>query len=246
MLVEKHDGQVIITNNPELASGAVKVKKLGQPEGLIFPVRSRNRRLKPRADRILTGIFSGREDSADGLIPAEESYTSVTRKRQPVRQKTAATIAWKTDAGIVYHDPFLECSSATERIWVDNIKDLSGLEPCSECFIKTAHAPEFIIKESGGLDLASASELLSNQQFLAWAGERLPIKNPGFISSRRLLIYPKMEMTENGLRQLAKEVEMAYRRHTWRVIEVIAKTSETDTESVSSFGEESENGVGDD
>lgn len=246
VLVEDKDGRAFITNDPGLASGARNVKSLGKPEGLVFPTRPRRKILRPKAERILTGIFSGREETGAGLAQNEETYRQISARRQPLRQKTADTIAWMTESGITYHDPFLECATGTERVWVDDIKDLSGLAPCEECFVKTAHAPEFIRKESGGLDLASASELLTNQQFLAWAGERLPIKNPGFISTRRLLVYPKMEMTEAGLRQLAKEVELAYRRHTWRVIEVLVKKSETDTDSISSFGKDHEKGNSDD
>jgi len=246
LLIEGKDGRAIITNDPGLASGAKNVKSLGKPEGIVFPTRPQRKVPRPRAERILTGIFSGREEIVDDSAVTEDIYVNTPRRPRSVSQKTAATIAWMTEGGITYHDPFLECATGTERVWLDDVKDLSGLAPCEECFIKTAHAPEFIQKESGGLDLASASELLTNQQFLVWAGERLPIKNPGFISTRRLLIYPKMEMTEAGLRQLAKEVEMAYRRHTWRVIEVIAKKSETDTDSISSFGENKEKGNGDD
>lgn len=246
LLVECKDGRTIITNDPGLASGARNVKSLGKPEGIIFSTRSRHPIQRPRAERILTGIFSGREETADSPVQSEEAYMTAPRRPRLAAKKTAATIAWMTEGGIIYHDPFLECATGTERVWIDDIKDLSGLAPCEECFIKTAQAPEFIRKESGGLDLASASELLTNQQFLVWAGERLPIKNPGFITTRRLLVYPKMEMTEAGLRQLAKEVEMAYRRHTWRVIEVIVKKSDTDTDSISSFEEDGEKGSGDD
>ena len=245
MLVEQNTGQVILTNDPAVASGAKSVQKVGASEIVIFSTRSRNSAPRPRAERILTGIFSGREEGESGLMPTEESYTPVIKRRLPAKQKTANAIAWMTEGGIVYHDLLLECKGSGEKLWIDNIQELSGLAPCEECFIKTAHAPEFIVKESGGLDLASASGLLSNQEFLVWASERLPIKTPGFITTRRLLIYPKMEMTDNGLLQLAKEVEMAYRRHTWRVIEVIAKKSETDTGSISSFQEESENGTAD-
>lgn len=246
LLIEGKDGRSIITNDPVLASGARNVKPLGKPEGLVFPTHPQRKIKRPQAERILTGIFSGREETVESPASLEDAYMQLPANRHPPRQKTADTIAWMTDGGLVYHDPFLECATGTDRVWVDDIRDLSGRAPCEECFIKTAHAPEFIRKESRGLDLASASELLTNQQFLAWAGERLPIKNPGFISTRRLLIYPKMEMTDVGLRQLAKEVEMAYRRHTWRVIEVIVKKSETDTDSISSFGEDQEKGNGDD
>ncbi|EKD83802.1 MAG: hypothetical protein ACD_39C00443G0004 [uncultured bacterium] len=246
MLIERKDGGSILTNDPTVASGALSVKPVGKTEVMIFPTRSHRSGLRPRAERILTGIFSGHEDDESVLMPEEEPYTPVSRHRVPARAKTAETISWIDKSGTAYHDPFLECAAGSDRLWVDNVQDLCGLAPCDECFIKTAHVPEFISKESGGLDLASASALLTNQEFLAWAVERLPIKNPGFISTRRLLIYPKMEMTNNGLEQLAKEVEIAYRRHTWRVIEVVVKKSETDTDDISSFGEESGNGSTDD
>ncbi|MBU1107616.1 MAG: hypothetical protein KKB51_13175 [Candidatus Riflebacteria bacterium] len=241
MLVEQKTGQIILTNDLAVASGAKSVKTVGESEIMIFPTRSRKSVVRPRAERILSGIFSGRQEAESDILPTEESYTPLMKQR-PVKQKAANTIAWINEGGAVYHDPFLECATGSERVWIDNVQDLCGLAPCEECFMKTAQAPEFIRKESGGLDLASATGLLSKQEFLIWASERLPLKNPGFITTQRLLIYPKMEMTDNGLLQLAREVEMAYRRHTWQVIEVIAKKSETDTGSISSFGEDSENG----
>ena len=77
--------------------------------------------------------------------------------------------------------------------------------------------------------------MLNNADFLVWAQERLPLRNPGFVTSQKLMIYPKMEMTRKGLHQLARETELAYRRKTWKVIEVIAKQSEADLDQISSF-----------
>lgn len=244
MMIEQEDGRVILTNDPKIASGAKSVKEVGKSEIIVFPTRTHKPILRPQAERVLSGIFSNRQEDEGGALPQEDSYTSLNKHR-PAKQKNGDSIAWINEGGIVYHDLFLECKTGSERVWVDNVQDLCGLAPCEECLIKTAQVPGFIKKESGGLDLASATGLLSNQEFLVWASERLPIKNPGFISSRRLLIYPKMEMTDNGLLQLAKEIEMAYRRHTWRVVEVIVKKSETDNTSISSFGKESENGSAD-
>lgn len=240
VLIEGRDGDSIITNDAKIVSGAKKQQRLGKAEVMIFPTRGKSRP-RPRAERILTGIFSGSETSDSSQVLPEETYALSTRRERPVTVKTADTIAWITEGGTIYHDPFLECSTGTHRVWINDIRDLCGLEPCEECFVKTAHAPEFIKKESGGLDLASATQLLNNKEFLSWANDRLPVKNPGFISTRRLLVYPKMEMTEAGLRQLAKEVELAYRRHTWRIIEVVVKKSEIDTGSISSFGDERDN-----
>ena len=61
------------------------------------------------------------------------------------------------------------------------------------------------------------------------------MKNPSFLSTRKLLVYPSLEVTENGMRQLVREVELAYRRQTWKVIEVAGKMNEIDTKIFSSF-----------
>lgn len=216
------------------------IKTDRQAEGYVFPLTSKKRKPTARAEKILTGVFSAHDEvkvvKTGKELPDKLDFTD-TQGEKRSKPKNGDTIAWITREGIAYHDPFLDCASGSERIWVSSINELSGLLPCEECFKKNNQAPGFISKESGGLDLASAAALLSNGDFLVWAQNRLPIRNPGFISSQKLMVYPKMEMTDNGLHQLAREIELAYRRHTWKVIEVIGKKSETDTGSVSSFDE---------
>ncbi len=243
--IETASGAVLITNRPVVASAGKELKKIDtSAEGYIFPVKGQKSRPQTKAQRILTGVFSGSGEkttvSSDGAdeLPEVVSLDAAPVKRQAKRD--AETIAWVTKAGSLYHDPFLECAwaSGTERIWVDSIKDLSGLEPCSECYQKNNSVPEFVRKESGGLDIATATTLLSNADFLVWVQERLPLRNPGFITSQKLMIYPKMEMTRKGLHQLARETELAYRRKTWKVIEVVAKQNEADIDQISSFAAE--------
>lgn len=239
MIIEKQSGKAVLTNVPGEASGSRQIKMLDKKaECYVFPLVGRNRKPALRAEKILTGIFSGKNEIqvlSDGKdLPVEVDHIEVSQKKRTTSQDEN-TIAWITKEGLLYHDPFLECATGSERVWVSSVKDLCGLQPCEECFKKNNHTPDFIVKESGGLDLASAAMLLNNADFLTWAQEHLPIRNPGLISSQKLLIYAKMEMTDNGLQQLARETELAYRRHTWKIIEVIGKKSETDTGSVSSF-----------
>lgn len=226
---------------PSIPAGQRVEKKA---ETIIFPVDPQKRKPSSSEDTVLSGIFSGRGSEPGGADRSPEINSAqdpVLVRKQPTRKKTENTIAWIARDGMTFHDPFLDCAniaSGSEKIWINNVVDLCGLDPCEECFIKTNHAPEFIIKESRGLDLASAASILDNKGFVAWLAEHLPVKNPGFLSTRRLLIYPALEMTEVGLQQLARETELAYRRHTWKVIEVIGKKSELDTENLSSFADE--------
>lgn len=235
---------ILLLNLPiEARADVVVIKPQGKKaECYIFPLVGRERKPSPKGKKILTGVFSGKNE--EHVLSSEEeelvqsNRNKTLEKKRKKTKKDANTIAWITTGALLYHDPFLECASGTDRIWISTTKDLCGLQPCEECFKKNAHAPGFIVKESGGIDIASAAALLSNEDFLVWAQERLPIKNPGFISSEKLMIYPKMEMTDNGLLQLARETEQAYRRHTWKTIEVVGKKSATDTADISSFQED--------
>ncbi len=213
-----------------------------KPEIIIFPVEpGRPRAYKP-AEKVLTGVFSGSGKKESAVMNKDENKPtegSSEAKKTVSRKKTADSIAWVTKDGLRYHDILLNlCASETEMIWINDRSVLCGLEPCPECFIKTSHVPEFIKIESGGLELATAGVLLDNSQFIKWLVERIPVKNPSFLSTRKLLIYPALEVTENGLKQLVREVELAYRRHTWKVIEVVGKMNELDTNVISSFNHE--------
>ncbi len=243
-VVENASGKRVPSASPASA-GQLRQSQSAEKiaEGYVFPLSGARRRPRARAERILTGIFSASgtmetQDPGATLPDRLNSDSSSATRKKSVKQQD--TIAWITREGLLYHDPFLECpaASGSERVWVDDYHELSGLQPCNDCFQKNNNIPDFIQKESGGLDVASATSLMANADFLAWAQERLPIRNPGFISTQKLVIYPKMEMTAKGLHQLARETEMAYRRMTWKVIEVLGKHSEIDTGNLSSFDDE--------
>ncbi|NCB37313.1 MAG: hypothetical protein EOM80_00955 [Erysipelotrichia bacterium] len=243
--VESH-AQVIVAENknavkmrtafPETASGSFKIQKTDKSaEGYVFPVTAPRRRPAGKVERILTGVFDQK-----GLRESTQQKTDVPdveEKLQKTSQKMSDSIAWVTTLAFDYHAPFLSCESAGEKVWVSSIKDLCGFSPCETCFIKPGRVPEFIQNECGGLDLASSSALLTNEAFQLWAVENLPVVNPSFISLRKLQVYPKTQMSDAGLKELAREVELAYRRHTWKVIEVVVKKSETDPGLISSFGD---------
>ena len=240
--IQGASGTEVLTNNINSAGVTGPIRKIDKKaEGYIFPLNGQNRRPVARVERILTGVFSGAGESVvapdSGNLPDRIETGSETRAR-PKTSQDKDTIAWKTNGGLLYHDPFLECATGSERLWVNSIHELCGLQPCPDCFQKNGIIPAFISKESGGLDVATAGTLLSNADFIAWAQERLPIRNPGFISTQKLIVYPKMEMTRKGLHQLARETELAYRRMTWKTIEVLGKQSEIDTENISSFDSE--------
>ncbi len=242
MIVSIRGGGSVITNRPEVASGARRLKKIDKGvEGYVFPVRGSRKQVLPPAERVLTGVFS---QGGEVLKVAPEEGAELPEIVGFVDglltggRPSAENIAWTLPGGTTYHDPSHECATGSEKVWVKEMRDLSGFAPCPECYNNGEKIPNFIFREFGGLGIATGSLLLDNAGFLAWAKEGLPLRNPGFISSQKLMIFPKMEMTRRGLHQLARETELAYRRRTWKVIEVIAKKSETDTGSISSFDNE--------
>ncbi|GAB4284899.1 MAG: hypothetical protein Kow0029_31590 [Candidatus Rifleibacteriota bacterium] len=243
LIVEDSSGHATIIDADrqlENIKGPVKVKRTGIAEGYIFPDRAPAKKKYPPAEKILTGVFSERtkKDKSDYNHPGQNKFTDVSDNDvdlENVVQKEGPSIAWIEKNGEIYHDPFLECGSHTTRIFVSDLSKLNGLEPCRECFNLTGQAPAFIRDECGGLDLATAGALLDNSEFIEWVETHLPVKKAVFLTGRKLLIYPKQDMTDKGLKELAHETAMAYRRHTWKVIEVLGKRSETDPESVSSF-----------
>ena len=214
-------------------------------EGYIFSNKSGKKKttLSSKVKVIFSGFYSGKstrkEDQKhiEHLSPAaysgyDESFKGSSKKESSKEH----SIAWIKKDGEIYHDHLQpECASVAQKIWITEAKHLAGLTPCRKCFIISNSAPEFIEKECGGLDMASASALLDNAGFLEWAKEHLPIKEPSFLTNSKLLVFSKDEMSDKGLKQLAKEVARAYRRHTWKVIEVMAKNSKADSGYASSF-----------
>lgn len=242
LIIKNADGKdmIVDSDHPVIGSGAAQIRAIGSAEGLVFSTQGRSKKKYRPAEKIFTGVYSSQKSEKRENVPgtAGDFFSSQQDAdldaAVPGAGAEKKTIAWITREGDFFHDPFLECGSHTSRIWVSELEKLSGIEPCQNCFLKTAHAPEFIKNESGGLDLATAGALLDNPGFLAWLEQNLPVKKGIFLTSRKLLIYPKMEMTSDGLRELAHETAMAYRRHTWKVIEVLAKKDETDLENISS------------
>lgn len=242
MIIQNSDGKEVIVDadNKILASQSVIIKPLGLAEGVVFPANAPKRKKYRPAEKIFTGVYSsrktvqkdsGKKHGAKSFVEFDEDLEAVSEKNED-----KPTIAWITKESDFFHDPYLvECASQGSQIWVKELEALNGLEPCPKCFHQTGHAPNFIVKESGGLDLATAGALLDNPGFLVWVEQNLPIKKAIFLTSRKLLIYPKMEMTREGLQELAHETAMAYRRHTWKVIEVLGKKNEADLENISSF-----------
>jgi hypothetical protein len=246
-IIQKPDGSELLADadSPILGSTTVKVKKTGIAEGYIFPASPRGKKKYPPAEKIFTGVYSSYSKSETepknitipkevrGLENLDPDLAQIVKESG--NAKDAETIAWITKEAETYHDPFLDCGSHTLRLWIKDYKALAGMEPCRECFHNTGNAPAFIRKECGGLDLATAGVLLDNAEFKGWVESHLPVKSAVFLTSRKMLIYPKQQMSPQGLKELAHETAMAYRRHTWKVIEVMAKNSEDDLENFSSF-----------
>lgn len=240
LIIRDSAGKEIIVDkdNEALATQSFQIKPIGIAEGFVFPTTPPRRKKYPSAETIFTGVYSERIKQRNGLVNEkdEKSFVESDEDIESDNKVNKPVIAWITKEGDFFHNPYLAtCGSYTPTIWIRNIADLNGLEPCPNCFIQIDHAPDFIFKECGGLDLATAGALLDNSGFIAWVEQNLPVKKAVFLTSRKLLIYPKMEMTNEALRELAHETAMAYRRHTWKVIEVLAKKNETDLENISSF-----------
>lgn len=221
-------------------------------DGYIFPISSgklKRRYPGPKPKVIITGVFTGNKKEDRGKekqIRDEKSDNNLSepliiKKTEDIKFKADKdTIAWIKANSEYYHDPLspheLDSEKNTDgqtkhklkRIWISDIKFLAGLKPCKKCFIDTNTPPEFIKKECGGLDLASASALLNNPEFIEWAKKHLPVEKVSFLTSSKILAVAKTKMTDKALLELAKEIAAAYRRHTWRIAEVITQNKNSE------------------
>ncbi|MGM0598304.1 MAG: hypothetical protein ACQETH_00685 [Candidatus Rifleibacteriota bacterium] len=224
-------------------SSGSQLTPVGYADGYVFPDRSFKKKKYPEAQQIFTGLYSSTksEEKEAEIMPASfvkklsDKKESEIKKEKSEKPEDSPTIAWIRKNQEFYHDPLLECGTGTERIWIKDIKKLNGLLPCQDCFHRNGQAPAFIKEESGGLDLATAGVLLDNAEFKDWAVKHLPIKKAVFLTTRKLMVYPKQPMSRKGLKEIAHEVAMAYRRHTWKVIEVLARNTQKDLADISSF-----------
>lgn len=223
-----------------VASETVTIEKTDvTADGAIFSTepKGRQKSREKRPDVIFTGYFSGVSEDREANDSATTSPDDAIEKEVQARKVAVdgPTLAWRTIETTSYHDPFLECGTFTKRIWIDDISNLNGCAACEECFTKKNLAPQFIRQESGGLDVAAADNLLDRNGFIEWMSTRLPVKDPEFVSDKKLIVYPAEDMTAEGRKSLAREVAMAYRRHTWRVIEVQVNSPKGDADPIKSF-----------
>ena len=202
----------------------------------VFPVETDKKEFKP-VRRVLTGIFTEKRQSKAVAEEKEKALEGgkLQRKEVAPRKLNEKTIAWINSNSIYYHDPQNNCLNIKERSWAEDKKELLGLEPCPDCFKKLNKTPEFIKKDSAAFDVAEADKLLLNADFAEWIKKRFPVEDMTFISGTKLLAYPNLDMTSKGMHQLAIEIQNAYLRQTWRVIEVIVKSNPDVVPYVSSF-----------
>ncbi len=207
----------------------------------VFPVDADKKPFKP-VKRVLTGIFTEKQQSKAVAEDKEKASEGgkLQRKEIPSRKLNEKTIAWVNTNSIYYHDPYNNCLNIKERSWAEDKKELLGLEPCPDCFKKLNKTPEFIKKMSAAFDVADSDKLLLNADFIEWIKKRFPVEDMNFISGTKLLAYPNLDMTSKGMHQLAIEIQNAYLRQTWRVIEVIVKSKPDVVPYVSSFSPTSE------
>ena len=207
----------------------------------VFPVDADKKPFNP-VKRVLTGIFTEKQQSKAVAEEKEKALEGgkLQRKEMAPRKLNEKTIAWVNSNSIYYHDPQNNCLNIKERSWAEDPKELLGLEPCPDCFKKLDKTPDFIKKISAAFDVASADKLLLNSDFIEWIKKRFPVEDMDFISGTKLLAYPNLDMTSKGMHQLAIEIQNAYLRQTWRVIEVIVKANPEVVPYVSSFSPTSE------
>ena len=213
-----------------------QISSTSNAEIYIFPSDTEKQPFKP-VKRVITGIFTNKQQKK-----AEEEEKAKASEKEKIQLKEKAprglnqrTIAWTTPMGLYYHDPHANCSNTTERVWAEENKELVGFEPCPDCFKKVNKIPEFIKKQSANYEIANSEKLLTNNDFINWIKERFPVKDMNFISGTKVLAYPTLDMTSKGMHQLAIEIQGAYLRQTWRVIEVQVKSNPNVVEYVSSF-----------
>ena len=202
----------------------------------VFPVETEKQPFKP-VKRVITGIFTDKQQNKAVEEDKEKAQEAgkLQRKEIAPRKLNEKTLAWVNSNSIYYHDPENNCLNIKERSWAEDKKELLGLEPCPDCFKKLKKTPAFIKKESVNFEVADADNLLVNSDFVEWAKKRLPIDDMNFISGTKVFAYPNLDMTSKGMHQLAIEIQNAYLRQTWRVIEVIVKAKPEVVPYVSSF-----------
>ncbi len=215
-------------------------QKPQKAESYIFPVDGKKKDPDGKPFQVFSGTYIGNSSKPapkekNEIKKFDFSQEEIERIKTEKAEKDKAIIAWTQNGDTCFHDPFLACKDAEKKVNLIDVSQLAGLDPCENCFLKTNHAPEFILNESGGLDIASATTLLSEKEFLTWMKSHLPIKEANYITSNKIMVYAKNEMTKNGLKQLAGEVAKAHRRHRWKVVEVMAKNSEESLEFENSF-----------
>lgn len=236
--------RVVDLDNLLISTGTLEVKRVEPVEGFIFSNNPGKKKAFKPVEKVFTGVYSNRRkvrkknSSEKGVfsgpfLPIDPDIDSVLANTND--KKEAETLAWITKEADFYHDPLLDCGSHTARLWAKDLAALAGVVPCQSCFGNTAQAPAFIKKECGGLDLATAGALLDNAAFLEWIEKHLPVKKAVILTNRKMLVYPKQEMSAQGLKELAHEAAMSYRRHTWKVIEVMVKMTESDLRNISSY-----------
>ncbi len=202
----------------------------------VFPVEQGKQPFKP-VKRVITGIFTNKQQEKaleEDKENAEKAGT-IQKREKPPRTLNEKTIAWITPMGLYYHDPQNNCLNIKERSWVEERKEILGLEPCPDCFKKLNKTPEYIKKYSANFDVASADKLLDNSQFLEWIKDRQPVKDINFISGTKLIAYPNLDLSTHQMHQMAIEIQNAYMRQTWRIIEVWVKSKPDVVQYVSSF-----------
>ncbi|MBQ3644415.1 MAG: hypothetical protein II961_07435 [Candidatus Riflebacteria bacterium] len=202
----------------------------------VFPVEQEKQPFKP-VKRVITGVFTNKQQEKALEEDKENAQKAgVIQKREiPPRTLNEKTIAWITPMGLYYHDPQNNCLNIKERSWIEERKEILGLEPCPDCFKKLNKTPEYIKKYSANYDVASADKLLDNSQFIEWIKDRQPVKDINFISGTKLIAYPNEELTTHQMHQMAIEIQNAYMRQTWRIIEVWVKSKPDVVQYVSSF-----------
>ena len=217
-------------SNPERVIGPTSQ----QAEIFVFPVKPQ----KPTDAWKCPDSFDPdkfrQKNEADNEAKAKTSeIRDELKEEKPV--EPLETIAIFSQSRDFFHSMNSSCISKSQQRKAKTASDIHKLMPCHICFIRADKPPGFISEESGGLDLASATNLLSNDEFIEWMNRQLPVKEPKFSDDHELETYPAEPMSKKAMQKLAKEIALAARRHMWRVIRVKVKDSKDTGQTEISF-----------
>lgn len=239
-------GIIFATDQPSdsLSEGIIRPTSQ-EAEIFVFPIKPQR---SVDAWKCPDSFVFGTKPASDSFEPDKPQPSKDTKKEFPTQteedkkdnekyesKKPSEAIAIYSQARDFFHSTNSICISKGQQIKAFKTADIHKLMPCTLCFTRADKPPQFIQDESGGLDLASASMLFSNDELIDWISNNLPVKEPEFTSQHSLQTYSLEPISQTAMQELAKEIAAAARRKMWRVIKVKIKDPENDSQPEVSY-----------